>query len=108
AAAWARARDVDLRDWLPFGDAQAQGVRQDAFDRDGLDEGDHLEVPFHSRQVESEEILLRLDSGPAPQLRERDNAVGLDVQILDGESLVLIDQPVPRPFAGAPEQVCAE
>src|SRR5207249_3841504 len=44
----------------------------------------------------------------AAQLREGDDAVGLNVKVLNGEGLVLVNQPVQRPLAGAPEQKGAE
>ena len=103
-----RPGDVDLRDRFAFGNANAQGVGQDAFDRDGLDQGDQFQVPLHAREIERQQVLLGLDSRPAAQLVHGDNAVGLHVDFLDGERFVFIDQPVERPFAGAIEQIQAK
>ncbi len=103
-----RSGDVDLCYGFAFGNANAQGVRQDAFDRDGLHQWDHLQVPLNPHEIERQQILLRLDPRPAPQLVHRDNAVGLHVNLLDGERFVLIDQAVERPFAGAVKQIQAK
>ena len=78
---------------------------QNSFDGDGLHQRNQLQVPLHPRQIESQQILLGPDSGPAAQLVQRDNAVGLHFDFLDGKCFVSIDQTVERPITGAVEQV---
>src|ERR1019366_1083079 len=103
-----RTWDIDLRYRFTFCNPNVQGAGENAFDRDGLHEGNQLEVPLDARKIERQQILLWLDSCPTAKLVHRDNAVGLDVNLLDGECLVFIDTPAEDPFSGAIEQIEAK
>ena len=81
---------------------------QDALDRDGTNGRNQFQIPFHRRQIERQQVLPRLDARPAAQLVRRNDAVGLHVDLLDGELRIFIDQTVERPVARAPEQIQPE
>ncbi len=96
---------IDLRNRLALKDPNAQGVWGDALDGGRIDQRNHLQLPLHLGQVQGQEVGPRPDAGPTAELVHGDNAVGAQVELLDGKGLVLIDQPVEGPLAAAPDQV---
>ncbi len=102
------ARHVHLRDRLALGHPDFQEVRQHALDRNRINDRDHFQIALHRAQIERDEVGAGLDAGPAPQLFRGDLAVGLRVNLLDGEILVFIDERVQPQLADLPKQVQAE
>src|SRR6266478_6440048 len=87
-SAGALAWNVDLRDWFPFYHPDPQGPRQHAFDRNGLDQRDKLEIPFYLRQIQCEQVLVRPQASPTTELVDGNHAVGLHIEVLNGEGFV--------------------
>ena len=102
------ARDVHLRHRVALGHADFQRARQDALDGNGINRRNQFQIPLHRRQIERDQIVAGLHARPAAQLVRRNHAVGLHLNVLDGELGVFIDELVQRPLARAPEQIKAE
>ena len=102
------ARHVHLRHRFAFGHADLQRARQDALDRNGIDQRNQFQIAFHRRQIERHQIVAGLHARPPAQLVRRNHAVGLHVNVLDGELGIFINELVERPFARAPEQIKTE
>src|SRR5258707_15335305 len=75
--AWAWSGHVDLGKRFAFDDPNPQRSRQDSLDRNRLHRRRHFQITFDSRQIESQKVLARLQSHPAAQLLEGNNAVSL-------------------------------
>ncbi len=72
-----------------------EGVRQDAFDRDKFNGRLQFQIAFDAHQIQGHEILARPHPGPLANGLRRQHAVGLDLYLLDGKCVVVVDQACP-------------
>ena len=102
SAARAELGEFVLRNRLPLGDANSQCMREDPFDIDRFNGRHQFQIAFDAREIERQQIVLQSHTSPPAQLLDRDDAVGLHVQLVNGKSRVFGEEAPNEPFPSSP------
>ena len=86
--------DDGLRHRVAFVDGQFKGVGQDALDGHELDGRLPFQVAFDAHQIQRHQVFARLGPGPGADGFGGQDAIGLHVNLLDGEGVVFVDRAV--------------